>query len=102
MCALPIWLERALHDLDEQVAMLADQGVIAGPIPVAAEQMEQLTPLVELLAVRRLETLSNHGHAVPADHFGEHVLQNVACRLEMSGVERAESSVRSEERRVGK
>ncbi len=55
--------------------------------------MEQLTRLVELFAVRRIEGLANHGHAVLADHLGEHVLERGAHRLEFSGVQRAEGGV---------
>ena len=57
-------LERALDHLEEQLAMLADQGIIACPIPVAAEQVEQLTRLVELFAVGLIEALADHGHPV--------------------------------------
>src|ERR1035438_1500991 len=80
-------LQGALHHLNEQLAMLAEKGVIACPIPVAAKQVEQLTRLVKLLAVGRVEALGNHGHTVFADHLVEDVLENVARRLELSGMQ---------------
>jgi hypothetical protein len=79
-------LERALHHLDQQLAMLADKGIIARPIPVAAEQVKQLARLVELFEVRLIETLGNHGHPILADHLREDVLENVPRRLELSRV----------------
>src|ERR1035438_7664683 len=88
-------LERALDHRNQQVAMLADEGIIAGPVPVAAEQVEQLTRLIKLLAVRSIEALSDHSHAITADHLGEHVLERVVRGLEMSGVESAQSGVRA-------
>src|ERR1019366_10612403 len=57
--------------------------------------MEQFTRLVKLLQVRRIKVLADHGYAVPADHFGEHVLERVARRLEMPGVQRPEGSIRA-------
>ena len=86
-------LERALHHLEEQLAMLADQGVIARPIPVAAEQVEQLPRLVKLLEVGLIEPPADHGHPVLGDHLGEDVLEDAVRRLELSGVQRAEGGI---------
>ena len=52
--------ERPLDHGQQELAVLADQAVVAGPVAKVAQAMQQLAHLVELLAVGRIEAARDH------------------------------------------
>ena len=66
--------------------VFVNQGVVAAPVAVRPERVDQLAHLIELFAVGVREDAANHGIAVGAHHGFQNVNKPVAGQFEMAGV----------------
>ena len=71
--------------------MLPDQAVVAGPVAITAEEVEQFAHLVELLPVGGREGAGDHRHPFAADHLRENADQDGMGQLEVAGMKDASS-----------
>jgi hypothetical protein len=77
----------------QQLPVLTNQGVVPGPIAIGFQDVQQFAHLIELLQVRLLEDVRNHGRAFGVDHARQHFDQRGSGRLELARVNEPQSSI---------